>query len=153
MIRRFLMSFQLTYDVGYRPEGLVQVRPPTSPPAPGTGVAVEMPIVVAEIRPEVGVDWMGRLLCANDFASAAVKRFHDVAQIQADECPLCFRPFSEAVVWWTCGHVCAQIATPRFLRRKGDGVTTKTHDARCAAKGQILRTLSKSSSKTLFHPR
>ncbi|CUG69240.1 membrane-associated protein, putative, partial [Bodo saltans] len=113
MIRRVLTYTQRNM---YHAHGLVMVQfPPTQPPAPGTTVVVEVPVVISEIHPEAGIDWKGRLLCANDFASAAVKRFDDLASIRAEECPLCFRPFNDSVVWWACGHCVCDDCNPKVL--------------------------------------
>ncbi|CUG94309.1 membrane-associated protein, putative, partial [Bodo saltans] len=46
-------------------------------------------VMMAEVRAEPGTDWAGRLLCINDFAIAAAKRFENTLLVKAEECPLC----------------------------------------------------------------
>lgn len=56
--------------------------------------------------------WHGRLITKNDFAANVVETLRTLQVNGApllEECPLCFRPYDGAVVWWTCGHLfCAE---------------------------------------------
>lgn len=71
---------------------------------------------IGEVRAEPGNNWVGRLICANEFATTAALRFQNPQQVRADECPLCFRPFEDACVWWTCGHNVCSECNPKVLR-------------------------------------
>lgn len=72
--------------------------------------------MMTEVRAEPGTDLAGRLLCINDFAIAAAKRFENTLLVKAEECPLCFKTFGEVCVWWTCGHCMCGDCTPKVLR-------------------------------------
>ncbi|CUG94310.1 zinc finger protein, putative, partial [Bodo saltans] len=65
---------------------------------------------------EPGTDWAGRLLCINDFAIAAARRFENTLLVKAEECPLCFKAFGDVCVWWTCGHCMCGDCNPKVLR-------------------------------------
>jgi hypothetical protein len=72
--------------------------------------------MTSEVRAEPGTDWAGRLVRINEFAGASAMRFENTALVQMEECPLCFKAFGDACVWWTCGHCVCGECNPKVLR-------------------------------------
>lgn len=81
-------------------------------------VAGDDPWICPEVvHSTVDTSWNGRLVTKSEFAVEAAARLAVTSSqlLSQEECPLCFKPFGAAAVWWTCGHLVCEECSPRIM--------------------------------------